>query len=425
MTKKRNLTLRLATSIVLVMTLCLSMVQSVLAAPVTGTEQNAAKAAITKEFKMGESITTPEVTFSFAFNSESVNDELGTADNMPEIGNKTVSFSAVDAGITDNGVKTIYKETQSLFDEVTWPHAGVYVYTVSEVQGVTKPLGQGESIEYSQEKYKITVYVANGTKGLYIAAIGAEITVTDGEEGTEESLKVNGEPGGDPNIAGDHSKIIFTNTYMKNNGTGNPKDHTLIISKKVTTANVTEHDFANQTMYFDFQVTVSKSNANTNALQKYKAYVLNENGDVVTSDKHYDDTLFTDALYGQYIEFTAGEQATIHLKHGEQLSFVDLEVDATYTVTELGTAKFTPSCTQTINGKANTLPGDLNASLTVMSTKITEGDDRADFLNTYVPMIPVGIKVDDMPYIVLILLGLSTFILFAAFKHHKRDKENA
>ena len=425
MTKKMNVMLKLTKSFTLAMMLCIGMAVPALAGPVTGTEQDSAKAAVTKALKMGESVVTPNVTFTFELTPVSVNDAPATDSNMPKVVDKTVAFSASDTGSAKDGVKTIFKETESLFDGITWPHAGVYVYNVSEKQSVAETLSSQESIVFSQEKYKITVYVANGQNGLFVAAIGAEVTVTDGTPGTEAGHKVDAKPGGDPSIDGDYSKLVFTNTYMKNTGTGDPKDYTLVISKEVASDSEASFDFANRKMYFDFQVTVDKSGANANGTQKYKAYVMDEDGKVVTGKSNYAGTILTDPTYGDYIEFTAGQQALVHLQHGQWLSFVDLEVDAAYTVTELGKENFTPSCTQKINGKSSVIPGSPNASLTVPSTKITEGDDRADFVNTYKTLIPVGISVDNLPYAVLIGMGLAALMILILAKSRRKDNYSA
>ena len=387
-----------------------------------GTEQKPAQAAITKALKMGEGVETPNLTFSFEFTSVSVDNITATDQNMPVIGEKTIKFSASDNGETIDGVKTVHKESESLFDGITWPHAGVYVYTISEKQSVKENLSTQESITFSPAKYTVTVYVANGAKGPYVAAIGTVITVTEGQPGVNPNDKVEGTPGGDPAIDGDYSKMIFTNTYMKNNTTGNPKDYTLAISKEVKTADSPEYDFANRTMYFDFNITVTKSSVNANDTQKYKVFIM-EGDDVVTDKNNYNGTILTDTTYGNYFLLTTGEEATVHLAHGQWMSFIDLELGSSYTVTELAKANFTPSCIQVINGKSNQHQGTVNTSLSIPKETITAGDDRADFVNTLNKVTPVGIKVDNLPYIILLSIGLCSLILYILIKSRKEEKE--
>ena len=203
-----------------------------------------------------------------------------------------------------------------------------------------------------------------------------------------------------------------------------PNDPILAISKSVTTDNTTGYDFVNREMYFDFKVMVVKSGTNPDTTQKYKAYVLDESGNVVTDVNNYFGDILTDPKYGDYIELTTGKQADIRLKHGQWLSFVNLEVGAAYTVTELAKEKFTPGCNQIVNGVMTTISGELDASLTVPSTEITAGSDRADFINTYMTIVPVGIGLNDLPYIMLIGLGLAALAVFAAVNTNIRLKSH-
>ena len=402
--------------------LVLAMALPVSAKSFSGTEQDESKAALTKIFRMSENIETPNVTFTFELEPISINKISSDGKNMPDVPNKTVSFSSVDTGESVDGVKVISKQSESLFDGVNWPHAGVYLYSVTEKASVTPDLGTGESIEYSKAKYNIEVYVANGENKLYVAAIGAEIVVTDGEYQEGESAKVDGTPG-DPSIASTHSKITFTNTFTKTKGSGNPDDPNLVISKNVETKEGNGHDFANREKYFDFQIIVTKSGTNQSASQKYIAYVMNETDGVITSDKNYSGTILTNNPHGKYIEFTSDEQKTVKLKHGEWLSFVDLEVDASYTVTEIGTDNIAASCVQSVNSNKNYFNANSGQNLEVPRTYITIGDDRADFTNTFLPLTPVGITIDNLPYFIFLGLGLLTLILFVVFKKREKDED--
>ena len=407
----------------LIAILTLAMALPVSATSFTGTEQNEAKAALTKIFRMSENLETPNVTFTFEFEPVSINKIPYSGSNMPNVNDKTVSFSSSDQGEMVNGAKTISKQSESLFDNVQWPHAGVYLYSVTETQSVTPGLDADETIEYSKAKYNIEVYVANGTSKLYVAAIGAEIIITDGEDQEGENAKVDGTPG-DPSISSTHSKIAFTNTYTKTKGSGNPNDPNLAISKEVETKDGNGHDFANREKYFDFQITVTKSGTNQNASQKYIAYVMSGNS-VVTSDKNYSGTILTNDQYGRYIEFTSGVQKTVSLKHGEWLSFVDLEVGASYTVTETGNENIAANCVQAVNGSKNNFDAASGQDLEVPKTHISTGEDRADFTNTFLPLTPVGISIDNLPYFIFIGFGLLSLLLLVAWKRRRRDEGEA
>ena len=434
MTKKKNKLYRLITMTALAAVMILGMVIPALASPITngpilGTEENPAEAAITKTLKMGEGVDTPEFTFTFEFTPVSVDGAAAAAahetPNMPAIVSATVKFDKEnDTGKTVNGVKNVSKETQSLFDGIKWPHAGVYIYTVKETQSVLETLTEKEALVFSQAQYKLSVYVANGKDGLYVAAIGAVVVAKDGEAGTPSGDKVDGRPGGDPEIEGDFSKIVFTNVYEKHTGSGDPKDYALAISKTVTSEDGSLYDFANREMYFDFMVTVTKSNANGNASQKYIAYILDENGKVVTSDKNYSGAILTDEDYGDYIEFSSGKMEKVKLKHGQWISFVDLEIGATYTVTELAKTNYIPGCLHTINGADPvTLQGVSGSSFSVTDTAVTAGDDRVDFINVQKMITPTGISLDDLPYLALIGVITLAMVGFIVLKSRRNSRE--
>ena len=385
-----------------------------------GTEENEATAALTKIFRMSENIETPGLTFTFEIKPVSVSGATYNGSNMPTVIDKTVTFNASDEGKIEDGVKQVYKETPSLFSGAEWKHAGVYVYEVTEKASVSGNLEPGETVEYSQAKYKLEVYVANGKSGLYVAFVGAEVIVTDGEPKDGQGAKVDATPG-DPSVEGSFSKISFTNTFTKTKGSGKPTEPNLAISKKVDTKNGNGHDFADREKYFEFNVAVTKSGTNSNANPKYVVYVLNEKSEVVTSSANFNGTILTHNEYGDYFEFTSGQPLTVNLKHGEWLSFVDLEVDASYTVTESGTENFAPSCEKTAGGVKTSLSANSGQSLTVEKTYITMGEDRADFTNMFIPLTPVGVSIDNLPFFIFLGLGLLSLMLLVLFK--KRDKE--
>ena len=413
MTRGKNTMRNFAISAALAMLLCFNMVLPVFAGPIFGTSEAPADIALTKILTMGEGVTTPDVTFTFEFTSVSVNDIPATETNMPVLGTRTIGFSAMDVGTTLNGVKTVPKETAPIFANITWPHAGVFTYTVTERQYITETLATGEAINFSQAEYEIVVYVANGPDGgLFIAAIASIIEVTDGIPGTERGDKVDGTPGGDPDIDGDYSKVTFTNRFARLNS--------LVISKVVNSAANAAHDFANRERFFNFEVTVTKSNANPNTAQTYRAFVRDESGAVITGEDNYAGIIETDPVDGAYIVFTTGEQKTVNLKHGQWLSFPDLEAGAAYTVTELGVEHFTPSCNQTVGEDIRFHQGTANTNLVIPTTLITEIANRADFVNTYRTITPVGISVDNLPYIILIVLGAAALTAYIVVKSRKK-----
>ena len=377
-------------------------------------QEKEAELAITKALKMDSSITTPPTTFSFKFEPISLDGDENA--EMPVITEKTVAFSESDNGSTDSdGVKTCYKEITNVLSGVNWKRAGMYVYELTEVKSVKETLPADGEISYSPAKYKIIIYVANGSTKPYVAVVSAEVIETDGE--AKPGDKVDGKPGG---ANGERSDLIFTNVYSQTSASNNPRDYSLAVSKTVKSDG--EHDYANRELYFEFQITVTKSQLNNNANQKYRAYVMDLDNNVVTSQEN--GAFLTDPEYGGYIEFETGAPVSVKLKHGQWLSFVGLEAGASYKITESGTPKFTPNLIQTVKGeKQPETSGKQGESLSALETKITVGEDRADFTNIFSLITVVGVRLDRLPFAIIGLLALGCIVWFALAKKRKEEDE--
>ena len=213
---------------------------------------------ITKEFEMADGLKTPAATFKFTATS--------TTEGAPTATIADVSFTEEQPG-TLKGEKYVLEGTTAISFQGTWPHAGEYVYTVKETQE------NMTNVTYDTSSYILRVYVINGTTGLEVEKITAQ-----GANGKTD-------------------KILFTNTYAKN-------DATLTIEKN------TEGDYADKTRKFDFEITFTKSPMS-------------------------DQTTFTGTIGAQSVEYTAGQTKTFKLADGEKLVFNNLPVGTTYMVKEL------------------------------------------------------------------------------------------
>jgi len=430
MTKNIKTLSRLLTSILLTSILCIGLVLPALAdnGPIAeGTESLQAKTAITKLLQMPAETTTPNATFNFVFKKESVNESKSDADKatMPDITGVIVTFADTDEGNTDeNGIKSVYKETGSVFDGVEWKHAGVYVYTVSEEQDTYTPIGPFsasddviEEMSYSQASYEISVYVKEGSNGdLYIAAITAKIVQKDDSSEGENGDKVDPMPG----TEGEYSNVIFTNVYLKNNnGTDPEKDAVLSISNKV------ENDYADKSKKFDFSVRISNPATVNHPERTFMAYLLNENNSVISPDNHVSSAYIkTDSAGRKYIEFTHNAALTVSLMHGQTLSFVGVPVGAIYHVENKAHANYTPGYELSLNDVMHSSDnGILSGSLSTKDRYVGEFKNNADFINRYKLVNEMGISVDNIPYIALIciiLIGLSVYIIVKSRKNTKK-----
>lgn len=410
---------RMVMALALAVMLCLGSMPSVFAAgdPITGTESDPAKAAITKNLQMPEGTTTPAATFIFKITAKTVDGVTATTTNMPAIADKTVTFAATDAGTTTGDVKSVKKETtDDIFKGVTWPHAGEYTYTITEQSG-TYTTAAGETMTYSGGSYDVTVYVANGTSGLYVAAIGAKIVVTD-NPGQTGGDKVDPTPGGDPLVTGDSSKLIFTNTYIKTivdprdptdpTDPGDPDDPTNPDNQGISISKTVAGNYGDKTKGFTFNVTVTKNSLVT--AHTYTAYLME--GNTVVTDSSANPISYT---------FTPGTAQEVTLTDGQRLVCIGVEVGTRYVAVESAATGYTPSMSiVTAGGTPVVTGGTVSTLLSTGSQLAGDGANSADFTNTYNDVTPTGIIINNLPFILMIVLAAGAFVAFVVVKSRKR-----
>lgn len=308
--------------------------------------------SITKEFEMADGLKTPAATFKFT--------ATPTTEGAPTATIADVSFTEGQAG-TLKGEKYVLEGKTAISFTGTWPHAGEYVYTVAETQE-SMP-----NVTYDTSSYTLRVYVINGTNGLEIEKITAE------------------------GANGKTNKILFTNTYAKN-------DATLTIEKN------TEGDYADKTRKFDFEITFTKSPMS-------------------------DQTTFTGTIGAQSVEYTAGQTKTFKLADGEKLVFNNLPVGTTYMVKELAaTDGYTPSVTviendtTTVDNRTAAQEGDALDTLKEGGKKnlVGEADNKVTFTNTHQGgVVPTGILMNNLPFILLVAVAIVAFVSLAVIKRRR------
>ncbi|WP_395548167.1 MULTISPECIES: Spy0128 family protein [unclassified Lacrimispora] len=389
--------------------------------PVYGSETTPARAAITKKLTMPIGTPTPAATFTFHVQPVSVDDRSTPEDlaTMPALGDKNIAFIANEAGADNLNTKTIVKQTDNLFSSATFPHAGKYVYKVTEEEAVSGYApAANEAYIFSHAEYTLTAYVKNGTNGLYVAAVASQIAALDSSNGNSVvGDKVDPTPDGDPNIEGDYSKMIFTNIYSKTAGgidSTDPTDKALTISKTVT------GDYADRTRYFAFDVAARKPEVIPGDVT-YKAYVLDASNNIVTSTENYM-TLQTDSNSKPYISFSAGIPMTVNLKHDQRLVFTDLHIGASYDVTEAAVQNYTASLAYVVNGgtPGSTSNTEGNLQLGISNILIGKDQNSAAFTNEYQTVTPTGVVINNLPFVMILILAAGSFIAFVAVKSRKK-----
>ena len=347
-------------ALILAGTMLLSMGTTVFAAgePTAPDVNQNGTVPITKEFEMADGLRTPAATFKFTATSQ-------TQDALPAT-ITDVTYRAGETGTLKGGKYVISKNTDISF-RGNWKHAGEYVYTVTEKQE-SMP-----NVTYDASSYRLRVYVINGTNGLEIETITAEETNT--AEGTN----------------GKTNKILFTNTYTKN-------DATLTIEKN------TEGDYADKTQEFNFAITFTKSPMSNQ-------------------------TTFTGNIGSEPVECIAGTAKEFSLADGEQLVFHNLPVGTTYVVEELAAKDgYTPSVTviendtTTVHNRTAAQEGDALDTLKEDGTKnlVGEYENKVTFTNTHPGgVVPTGILMNNLPFILLVAVAIVAFVSLAVIKRRR------
>lgn len=307
---------------------------------------------ITKEFEMADGLKTPAATFKFTATPQ-------TQDALPAT-ITDVTYQAGETGTLKDGKYVISKDTAISFTGA-WKHAGEYVYTVTESK--ENPIS---NVTYDTSSYTLRVYVINGTNGLEIEKITAQ------------------------GATGKTNKILFTNTYAKN-------DATLTIEKNTTGT------YADKTKEFNFEITFTKSPMS-------------------------DQTTFTGKIGSEPVECTAETAKPFTLADGEQLVFSNLPVGTTYVVKELEASDgYTPSVTvvenktTTLTNKTVAQEGDALDTLKQDGTKnlVGEAENKVTFTNTHKGVVPTGILMNNLPFILLVAVAIVAFVSLAVIKRRR------
>lgn len=335
-------------------TMMFSMGTSAFAADVP-TVGKGEQASIKKDFVMAEGIGTPDYTFKF-------NVEKVTKD-APEATINDITFDSQENGKTEEGIKTVSKDSNISFGK--FPHAGEYVYTVTETDESV------EGVDYSTDTYTLRVYVKNGDNG-------PEIRNMTAEKGTSNGTDTN-----------KVSEMKFTNTYRKNA----PLEIT-----KVTTG-----ELADKTKDFDFTITITPSKTEKNPTS-YKGKIGNEEVTVI-----------------------AKQETTFQLHDGETLKFDSLPAGTRYVVAEKGASDgYTPSVTVIENGittvtdkKASTDADGISSADTQATNLVGENENKVSFTNTYKDVPLTGIFMNNLPFVIVIGIAVLALGALAILKKQR------
>lgn len=414
-----------------------------------GTQKNPAEAFITKNLIMAEGMNTPKGKFVFQFEKVSV-DNANTEDakaTMPKIDDKKIAYEAGRLPATD-GLIQAKNISGNIVEGLTFKHAGEYVYKVTEKGGKENfeeyTWQEKEDMDFSLAEYKMTVVVANKLKEdadgnivepnefipktgggyeTYIKYIAVEKMKDD--KGTETNGKV------DPENDLGKNTFTFENTFTRIGNTvpnqpgtpgypmdpndpskpdsnypndpdypGKPVDpadpdahNSLTISKTVTKDGDLSRDF-------NFTLTLQKSKTEAAGVTSYDAYKIDQIGN---STK---------------ITVPVGEAKTFELKHNEKLVFPLLPVGTKYDISETAATGYTTTLKTKEDGKQEVA----EISATVTNKLIGDETNYAKYTNEKPSTPPTGILINNLPFIMLIVVAIGAFAAFIVSKRHKRAR---
>lgn len=376
MTKKKFAARLLCAALALVM--CLGLTVTAFAqdeTPVT-------EAMITKILEMDENVTKPDETFNFSVTKVSLDEKMDAASlaAMPDI---TVAGLSVNGGAeaVDGGKRMVTIRTDNLIPSAnTFPHAGVYVYSVAETPG------SNSEITYSNASYDLKIFVINGPDGLQIG--GVEVSTEDGKvtpppPGPGETTKANME---------------FINIYVPSGGDPDDPD-----AKALTVSNVVTGNLGDKTREFTYELTITKLPAVVDPNAVYTCTVHKADGSTET------------------VELKLNEKATFALADGEYLDFDSLPVGTVYTVSMEYDATYDMTLKVVSGGAEETITVDDAGKATKTNVMVGEGTNSVTGTYHKEDIVPGGVFVNNLPFILLILValcGFTGYIVYNRKKHH-------
>ena len=445
-------------AVVMALTLMLGMTTMVGA---TGTQEDTGlipeEGHLTKILVLPEGAAIPAKDFSFTFTPISVDGAayvpavddgaepptILTPANMPALS----SVASFTAGMTPDGTSAVSGfETKtvssSIFSGVTWPHAGEYVYEVEETQQPTVGLpGHDSSYHYSQAKYQVIVFVTTPIDGqgnptgepLEVDSVGFRAMVDD--EGTAILPQPEITDPDDPEYERyPKADPIFKNRYVP--------PTTFKVSKEV------KGTYADTTFKFDYTLEMTRptgAHSVDTELASYTGIIFNADHSVdttaapvvVTFPSGYAaaNSVEFQLSDGQYLLFDAPSTTSGDPTYG--LTMTGLPTGVTYTLQEDAADNYKAAVDVWINNatatataqRANTEPGDLkigDGGAAPLDAPINLGStlngNIAAWSNTRLDVTPTGILLNNLPFILLIVVALGGFTLYIASKRRKAAK---
>lgn len=354
------------------------------------TGETSAVVKIKKTLNIAKGITTPNATFTFKFTEKSGTSSNGapyeTGVNIPDI---TVKYSNSDVLTSDDKIE---KTTEDIFGKTTYSHAGEYVYDVKEEESGWSPIQKNgvsiDAMRYDKRTYEMHVIVKNKANGgVYISSVYFK------ENKQSNTAKVQ------PSETGVYN--LFDNTYTKDASRDpkpddpskvDPTANALTITKKV------DGSSGDKTKDFQFHITIKLPSTNKTAANP-----------VTNITVQHGTTSHVIAVVG------ASDTVTYDftLKHDETFKITQLPAGSQYTVTEDGVPGYKASSVYHENGESKTAEGQKNTNFTQENILLGEKTNDNTVTNKIDDVTPTGLLIDNLPFILMIGLGLAGFVVLS------------
>lgn len=315
---------------------------------------------VEKVLNVADGITVPQSVFSFTI-------EKNTVDGPDlHIADVTISEGAEnDSDAKIFGYGSILNSQDKVLSVADFPHAGVYQYTISEVnKGDYTSDIDNDTITYDSRSYTFSINVVNtAAGGLEIASM----VIKDNSVKSDEPAD------------GKVTSLTFNNTYEKTSS--------LYIEKQ------TVGNYADRTKDFDFTITMTAP---------------------ATSDV----TEFTGKIGEETVRLQSGVQGTFKLHDDERLVFDNLPAGTTYVVSEVGAQDGYMASVAVVENGGGAVERDAeNDQDGIASSDTTnligEGTNSVVFTNTLEDNPATGIIINNLPIVVSVGVLAGGVVLYA------------
>ena len=309
-----------------------------------------ADAVMTKDLHVADGIDISEVktfTFTFTFDADS-SDGYKDGDSAPSISDQTITVGTQ----SDDHAYGELKMSDVFDDADKFPHAGVYAYKVKET-AITK-----DGLTCDSSEYIVRIYVANDGDGLKFDGITVE----------KDGKKVDPTKG-DAETSG----FNFENEYIEIID----EDEAALTIKKTIGG-----DYGDKTKEFPITVTLTIPSTATK-------------DDVAVADGTVD---------GDAPTLTV----TANLANDGTIEFTKLPAGTTFKVEETQDANYEGK----IEGDLiTTATFDKGANIEAESTNpVLEAGNEVTLTNTRDEIIPTGVIINNLPYILIVAVAAAGFV---------------